>query len=132
MNLFENFFVELLQGEIIYDNQSVEVRRTFLPSAVLPCITLEIVSTNVINTFRSYDTREREYARCECNINIHTWCNTEEQRESINEQVTQCLILADNHHYKYCSNYNKENKVCSTVSRVCEATTNNKCHFHCR
>jgi hypothetical protein len=123
MNNFERFIIDLLQDNIIYDNKIVEVRRSFLPSAELPCITLDLQGDEIMHTFRTFENTEKFFSRINGNIKINTWCNDEQARESINNQIQECFIKASNHHYIYCTNYNDGN--CTTLGKPCQATTIN-------
>lgn len=128
MNPFEQYLVELLQGYVTLGGSSVEVRREFLPRGHIPCITLDIESDKNPTYRRSYidgtDTLLFDHI---CDINIHTWCNRETERESINQQVRDCYIKYLNHHYRYCSNYIDGN--CTYLKAACEGITayKNKC-----
>lgn len=118
MNPFEEFLVGLLQGHISYDGRRVEVRREFMPTAYIPCITLEIVSDQNEYYRRTYMTgHECLCFKHVCNINVHVWCNTESERESINEQVLDCYYRSLNHDYLYCSNY--DDGQCSILNSSC-------------
>lgn len=121
MNVFESFLVELLQGRIHVAGEVVEVRRTFLPSAVLPCITLGVVGDTTDYTYRTYENKETQFAYRSSEITINTWCNTEEQRELINEQVMECFVTALNHDYTYCTNY--DDGCCTPLRQQCKALT---------
>lgn len=123
MNIFESFLVELLQGHIILDGNVVEVRRTPLPSAILPCITLSVVGDTTEYTYRCYDEKEKQYAHRQSSITINSWCNTEEQREAINRQIMQCFSKCINHNYMYCSNYDASSKECTYLDIRCKALT---------
>ena len=121
MNCLESYLVELLQGHITYNNSPVEVVRQFSNSPNVPVITLDLsAGVTTENYFRAIDEpKEKLYFIRKATININTWCNTEEERESINAQVMDCYYKSLNHHYRYCSRY--DDGLCSTTNRTCEA-----------
>ena len=104
-------------------SRPVEVRREFMQQSTLPCITLSIETDTTDYTRRSYNPEERLYSKNDAVILIHAWTNTEQQRESINNQIRECFTKMQNHHYTYCTNYN--NGVCDTIEATCTATTMN-------
>lgn len=126
MNPFEAYLVDLLQRQIsLSDGRVVEVRREFMPSSYIPCITLDIVSDNNVYYRRSYDDGvESLLFKHECEMNIHVWANTEEEREQINKAVQQCYVDSLNHHYRYCSNYHVGQ--CKSIG-TCRHNWKNKC-----
>lgn len=118
MNPFESFIVELLQGHIHIDEDTVEVRREFLPRAHIPCITLDIVTDNNTCYRRTYpEGHENLEFEHDCDINIHVWCNSEREREDINSQIRDCYTKSLNHHYRYCGNYDDGN--CINRNSLC-------------
>ena len=121
MNCFEQYIVELLQGHITSNNKTVPVVKGFSNAPSLPCITLDL-SGGVTTDYIYHDVsqpKEKVYKRCTANININVWCNTEEERESINNQILQCYYDDMNYHYKYCTRYNDGN--CTTTTNACPA-----------
>lgn len=52
-------------------------------------------------------------------INIHIWSDNEIERESINNQISDCFLKVESDYCKYCSRYN--DGICSTTSKKCEA-----------
>ena len=114
MNPFEEFLVELLQGNITYNENVVEVRREFNPEGVTPCITLDIAS---ITTDWVYYKDNVPRASRSIEMNIHSWCNTEKERESINNQILTCFHECYTHNSKYCTSYDEG--VCGTTGTPC-------------
>ena len=124
MNCFEKYLVELLQGHITFDDKPVEVVRNFSNAPRLPVITLDLsAGVTTENYFRTYENQEVLYYRRSTTININSWCNTEEQRESVNKQIMDAYIDSINHHYKYCSNFISPLNYCTTTKNTCSAIT---------
>ena len=120
MNCFERYLVELLQGHITYEGNVVPVVRDFSNAPRLPVITLDL-SAGVTQEYEyhEYMEKERVYHMFHSNINVSIWCNTEEERESITDQVLQCFYDENNYHYRYCSQYDDGN--CKWLSSSCPA-----------
>ena len=118
MTPFEEYLVKLLQGHITLNGEVVEVRRQFNPQGHLPCITLDLgIEDTTDYYYHSFHEKERVYFRRSSEIQINTWCNNEEDRESINTQIMNCFYDAIEHDYTYCSNYS--NGRCKTVNGAC-------------
>lgn len=52
-------------------------------------------------------------------IDINIWCNTEDEREEIINQVRTLFYLAQSDNYRFCQQYNKETGKCSTLDTTC-------------
>lgn len=89
MNNFEEYLVELLQGNIIYEGEVVPLRKQFGEHPQLPLLTLdtsmahttERVSRTIIDSKHDVHYHRLAY------ININLWCNTEEERDTICDEV---------------------------------------------
>lgn len=132
MNQLEAYLVELLQERI----DGVYVRREFLPdSDHLPCITLDTgsgVRTEQVSRWVT-DVETTVYERY-AHVNINVWCNSEEEREYITGMILLLFHLEQQHHYTYCTNYNKNTGNCSYLDASCPVpnkdtvvTIKNKC-----
>ena len=56
-------------------------------------------------------------------LDLNIWCNTEDERESIINQIHYLFYLAQSDHYSYCINYDKENGNCKTLEDTCPSLT---------
>lgn len=122
MHCLEKYLINLLQGKIIYDEKIVEVRKHYDDAPLLPLITLDTsagVSTNY--SYHELTNVDTLYFNRDATVNISVWCNTEEQRQSITQQIMECYYKEKNFHYTYCSNYH--NGICNTSGSKCGATT---------
>lgn len=124
MNKFERYIVDLLQHHITYDNREVQVRRQFNDIEDLPCITLSVagVSTEKVYAMKTDTSEEAQYER-RATIDINVWCNTEEERESITEQVMQCYMKEQMGDYTYCSRY--DDGFCESLGEQCPVPQGN-------
>ena len=64
-----------------------------------------------------------EFVEHSYGIQLNVWCNDEREREKIVNQVKQCLFLARNGHYSYCSKYDSKTQFCRTINEECKAMT---------
>lgn len=103
----------------MYDGNVVEVRKQFSNDPTLPLITLDL--SGGVSTEYSYRKLEGIEKYCFCrtaNININVWCNTEEEREVINNRILELFYLEQTNHYMFCANYDDGN--CSTLNHACK------------
>lgn len=125
MNCFEAYLVELLQGNITCDGKPVEVVRNFSNKPGLPVITLDLSPGVTTENYHRIigEPKEKLYFHRIAGININTWCNTEEEREQVNNQIMACYYDSLNHHYRYCSQY--DDGQCLTIHKPCKALNSN-------
>lgn len=122
MNCLEQYLVELLQHHITYESKEVQVVKNFNQAPRIPVITLDLspgISTNYIH--HDVTNAETLYYHRTATININVWCNTERERESINNQILQCYYTEKTFNYTYCSNY--DDRTCTPLSSRCKAIT---------
>ena len=131
MTPFEEYLVKLLQGHITLNGEVVEVRRQFNPQGHLPCITLDLgIEDTTDYYYHSFHEKERVYFRRSSEIQINTWCNKEEDRESINTQIMSCFYDAIEHDYTYCTQYT--NGRCKTQGKACPCVSPTSSRAHKR
>lgn len=121
MNKFEHYIVDLLQHHITSDDNEVQVRRQFNDIAQLPCITLSIADVSTEKVYTELGTTEDALYERHATIDINVWCNTEDERESISEQIMQCFYREQAGHYLYCSQY--LNGRCLSRNKPCDVST---------
>lgn len=105
MNKFEEYIVDLLQHNIVYNTNEVQVRRQFNDIAQLPTITLSVASIDTHKVYGEYNTAEETIYERQATIDINLWCNTEEERENISAQIMDCFYRERVAYYTYCSQY---------------------------
>lgn len=145
MNKIKSLFLHILQGKIHYKDKIVPVVIKDYWIDKTPCITIYGVSRDKYNYRRQtvqvkkplndthplYDSKHpnkrfphlAERTGHSYDIQINVWCNDEYERDCIVRQVKQQLFLARNHHYTFCTKYDKESKQCKTTGETCEAIT---------
>ena len=132
MNKFEHYIVDLLQHHITYADNEVQVRRQFNDIAQLPCVTLSIASVTTEKVYSEFDATENSVYEKHANIDINLWCNTEEERENISEQIMECFYKEQAGHYLYCSQFKNgrcigRNKACDVPNIRTGRTEKNQC-----
>ena len=129
MNNLEAYLVELLQGHLTCNDNPVQVVRQFSQQPTRPVITLDTspgVSTQHI--YPDIPNNATYYER-HATVNINIWCDTEEQREYLTQQVLYLFQLEQHYHYMYCANYNPTTSKCTSTNARCGAANQrrNKC-----
>lgn len=122
----EYAFLQLLKNNILYNNTLIPVVRRNLPLDFTPCITISQADEVFIK--REYaDINKKQYLKktYSADIWINIWCTTEEERQSIIEQIETIILEAESNHYKHCKHYNKSTHICETLNSECEARTIN-------
>ena len=117
MNQLEAYLVELLQGHLSYNKVPVEVRRQFIPTQAVPCITLDTASINTEKIEPLITETEKAVYTRTINMDVNLWCNTEEERETISSLIMQCFYDEQKGHYKYCTQYHEG--TCNTTGQPC-------------
>lgn len=145
MNKIKRLFLNILQGNVIYDNNIVPVIIKDYWFDTTPCITIHGNVRNKTPNNRHYVQVKRvldknhdlydsekpfkkyphlaESITYSYDVQINVWCNNEREREIIVNKVKECLFLARNNHYTYCSKYDNETCKCKTLDEECRART---------
>ena len=128
MNRFESFLVELLQEKIVYNDKIVYVQKHFSNDADLPVITLD-TSRGVTTEYyyKDIDVKDTLYSYRQSNIDINIWCNTDEERNNITNQILNCFYKEKNNHYTYCTKYNNGTCDCHVHEVENGSTAKEKC-----
>ena len=131
---------KVLWGNIKLDDKIVPVIQRHYPYDKTPCITIDDSGgskflqrhiTNedypVTNTHPQFDI-ENPFQRFpqqvlrewyETTITIHTWSDSGDEREKINNEISRVFREAQSDHYKYCNNYISGD--CSFMDNTCYA-----------
>ena len=99
---------DLLKDSISYENNIViPLVRRLLPQDETPCITIQQASEVYISGNRKPGPKES--IRLENNVElwINIWCDTEEQRTSLVNQVETRIFQALSDYYTTCAQYDK-------------------------
>ena len=118
---------KVLWGNIILDGIKIPVVKRSYPYDKTPCVTIDdsggstVVGRDILNVpyvvdknHPQYDEENpfnkipqqvrREYFETVLNINV--WCNTEDERELLNNNILELFHQAQSDNYKFCTNYN--------------------------
>lgn len=133
LNNLEAYLVELLQGHLSYGGENVELAKRFSNAPRLPVVTLDLsggVSTDYF--YHDFSTEhEILIQHCTGHVNINLWCNTEDERQSLSQQIREAFIAEKEYHYKYCTQYNMGNcntgGQCKVTSTYTDRTVKNRC-----
>ena len=150
MNHIKKTFVKILRGKIHVDEKPIPVVIKDYPYDKTPCVTISgfnrdkgshrrqqvTVKSKLSENHPLYDPKypERryphsaEYSVKSYEIDIHVWCDTEEQRELIVNQIYDCLFYCMNLHYAFCVRYDSKSRTCETNGEICEAITDKGYH----
>lgn len=150
MNHIKKTFVKILREKIHFGDEIIPVVIKDYPLDKTPCITISGLNRDKgghrrqqVTVLRPlpedhnlYDPKypERrfphsaEYSVKSYEILIHVWCDTEEEREIIIDQIYDCLFYCMNLHYAFCVRYDSKTKCCDTTGELCEAITDKGYH----
>lgn len=145
MNKIKTLFLSILQGKIIYKDKIVPVIVKDRWVDKTPCITIYGINRDKGQYLRqnvqvkkplkkdhplyNKDKPNKKFphlaerTRHSYDIQINVWCNDEHERDCIVRQVKDCLFLARNYNYQYCTKYDKETFKCKTIDEECKART---------
>lgn len=131
----ENAVWALLKDNITFNGETViPLIRRLTPGDETPCITIEQAAETQLK--RKIFSREHEIIRLtnNCEVWINVWCDNEEQRTTIVEQIENRIFEALGNHHTTCGNYN--DGICESLNTECEAliidngrTSKNQCPF---
>lgn len=150
MNHIKKTFVKILREKIYVHDKLIPVVIKDYPLDKTPCITISgfnrdrgqhrrqqvDVLSKLDENHPLYDPKypERRYPHsAEYNvksyeITIHIWCDTEDERELIENQIYDCLFYCMNLHYAFCVRFDSKTKCCETSGEICEAITDKGYH----
>lgn len=134
--------VDVLLGNIIFNNKLLPVVKQSYPYDKTPCVTLDdsaSVSTlqkQLVNKkvrLHHFHPQFELYKKSlvpqqviketkQSNININVWCDTEREREVICNNILDLFYKAQSDHYMFCKNY--DNGICSFLDGECLAIGN--------
>ena len=127
MMKMEYFILEVLQGKLTVDGESVRLIQAPPQYNNIPCLTIDnsagarILDSNKYNIRVDNRMQEAITTLYEIDLRLDIWALTEETRQSLINQVQTCFYQALSDHYQYCTRYN--NGECETLDGHCLATT---------
>lgn len=125
MHNLEKAFINLLRNHIgIIPDKYIFAGSRYIPNDLTPCITVVCSDETFIK--RDYFEKEcKQYIRKKyaSEIWINIWCNTEEERQSIIDDVHNRILQAESNHYTTCINYINETGYCKIFGGDCKSLT---------
>ncbi|MBO6275430.1 MAG: hypothetical protein J6M91_07860, partial [Methanobrevibacter sp.] len=87
-----------------------------------PCVNVSLTSEDRIRRrYVEIDCKQYIQKEYSAELWINIWCNTEDERETLHQQIDNRINQTLANHYTTCSHYN--NEVCSKTNERCEALT---------
>ena len=124
MHELEKAFIDLLRNHIPIENSKIYAGSRYIPRDITPCITINLADESFIK--RDYiELNHTQYIRKRYNAElwINLWCNTEEERQNLINNVRNRILQAEANHYTTCKHYNADQ--CDKTENTCEALTSN-------
>ena len=120
----------ILRGNVKLDDRTIPVIKRNYPLDKTPCINIDdsasVVTVNKRIYNRTINGQKKEYLRTHRKtiLNIHLWCDNEQDRENLSNQITDLFNKAYLDHHQFCLKYDKETGTCNTLNTQCPTLTN--------
>lgn len=114
------------------DGQKVPVIKRNYPLDKTPCINIDdsagttTIRKRIYNRKINGQNKESLQIRYRTLLNIHLWCDNENQREELSNRITSLFHKAYLDHHEYCLNFDKETGYCRNLDRTCPTLSNEK------
>ncbi|MCF0122392.1 MAG: hypothetical protein HUJ74_04240 [Lachnospiraceae bacterium] len=119
--MIEKAFVKLFQGKIQHNSGVLPVIIRYKPLDRTPCITITKASETQIGRKHLFEPYEKTQYRLNNTIWLDIWCDNEQERHNIIEQIYNILYQAINNHYLQCKHY--EEGTCKNTNTPCTIST---------
>lgn len=134
MHIIEKALIDLLRNHLSLPNEKIFTGSRYRPIDMSPCVTIQQVSEVQVST--KHIPGSNEIIKSENNVEawINIWCNTEEQRESLVDEVETRIFQALANHYTTCAKYHDGNcdflnDECATLNITNGRTAKNQCPY---
>ena len=134
MFLPEKAFIDLLRGNLSISDDKVFTGNRYKPMDVTPCVTVNQASEVLVSTKQMSGPAEVIRLEYEVQVWINIWCNTEEQRTTLIDEVETRIHQALANHYTTCARYDCGE--CTFLEAECAAlniingrTAKNQCPY---
>ncbi len=123
MHILEKAFLKLLRGNLsIVEDPDIRIGNRYSPQDNTPCVTLDVVDENFIRRrFITLDNTQYLRKLYDVDLWINIYVNTEEDRQSIIEDINKRILQAEANHYTTCNNFNDGH--CNKLDSQCETLT---------
>lgn len=120
MHVLEKAFIDLLRNHLTISNDKIYTGNRYRPRDITPCVQLLIADEQFIRRrFIHIENEEYVQQRYNAELWINIYCNSEEQRQNLIEEIQLRINQALANHYTTCQNYN--NGKCGETMNACEA-----------
>lgn len=123
MHVLEKAFIDLLRNNItIVSNNKIYTGNRYRPEDITPCVQITLAAENLLR--RSYEEfNNKQYIKQEysAEVWINIYANSEEERQTLINQIHTRIYQALANHYTTCTHYN--DTICSITNETCEALT---------
>lgn len=124
--------IHILRGNVTLDGKTVPVIKRNYPLDKTPCINIDdsasttTIRKQIYNKKTDKGNTQTLRIHRKTVLNIHLWCDNEQDREELSNQITQLFHMAWADHHYHCTNYDRETMQCKALETICPATTNQK------
>ena len=122
MHVLEKAFIDLLRGQLEVSDDKIYTGNRYRPKDMTPCVNIIVPAEQFIRRSDiEMDCKQYIQKEYSAEVWINIWCNTEEERETLTNQIDNRINQTLANHYTTCNNYN--NDTCSITNETCEALT---------
>lgn len=134
MYLSEKAFIDLLRNNLSISNEKIFTGNRYKPIDVTPCVTVNQVSEVQVSTKQIPGPEEVIQSQYDVQVWINIWCNNEEERTTLVDEVEQRILQALADHYTTCNNYHDGqctflSDECATLNITNARTAKNQCPY---
>lgn len=134
MFLPEKAFIDLLRGNLSISDDKIFTGNRYKPSDVTPCVTINQASEVLVSAKQMSSPNEIIKLEYDVQVWINIWCNTEEQRTNLIDEIETRILQALANHYTTCTRYNDGECTfiegeCATLNITNGRTAKNQCPY---
>lgn len=124
MNVLEKAFIDLLRNYLTIPNNRLFTGSRYIARDLTPCVTIQLADERFIRR-DIVEMDQVQYTRklYSANLWINIWCNTEQERQQLIDDITLRFNQLEASHYSTCNNFQFDGSICSKSKNVCEALT---------
>ena len=122
MHVLEKAFIDLLRDNLTVSNDKIYTGNRYKAKDMTPCVTIMLADEQSIRRrYIEIDCKQYIQKKYSAELWINIWCNSEEERQTLIEEIDNRIDQTLANHYTTCSYYN--NGDCSISDETCEALT---------
>lgn len=125
MNTGMDFLLHLFYNRIILDNNdTLPIIKKPYPVDKTPCITFDEQDTRLIEKYFTYEPQEYLNRIYDTDIVVNIWCDSEDDRQNILDQIHTLFNYLETDNYQLCANY--DDGTCIYLKDVCPVPSSDK------